>query len=695
MWWSEVAHDWRIFDQEQYANLGDSSAYEKSVNIFRAYLESLIAAMSVTIPHVKCYPDDAENSLDLSTAKAGDRIYELVSKHNDAPLLWLHALFIYCTEGMVACYNYTDYDKKYGTYEKKKFEQQEIDETYLACQLCGHAIDEFDPTVDEQSYLCPACNSQLEPELRNKKVVVSKFVGTTDEPKSRQKLEVYGGLFVKVPNYARTQADCPYLIFAYETNYVNVMEKYPKLKEKFKGASNYGVNSTNGGVFDPYERQARLSTQYGADMPMNNLTVRNCWLRPAAFNILPDQTDVDLLKEEFPHGARVVIVNDTFAEACDEDLDDHWTITHNPLSDYIHYDPIGKLLTNVQDMISDILSLTVQTIEHGIGQTFVDPGVVDLDAYQQTEATPGMLFGAIPKSGKSMQDAFYEIKTATLSSEVLPFEQKVEELGQQASGALPSLFGGSQPNSSKTAAQYSMSRAQAMQRLQTPWKMFSFWWKNIFGKVIPAYIKSVVEDERLVKRDDSGNFINVFIRKTELIGKLGSVELETNDQLPANWAQKKDVIMQLLQASNPVMMQAISAPENVKLVCDAIGIGEFTIPGEADRQKQYEEIGQLIVSEPIMDPMMGMEIPSVPIEPLADNHLVQAEICRHWLVSDPGRLAKLDNPSGYKNVLLHLQAHVTAFQEQQMNAAPAEQPVEETNPKPIAAQVKKNVTAVN
>src|SRR3990167_4764797 len=102
VWWSEVAHDWRI------------AAFDKPINIFRAYLESIIAALSVTVPPIKCFPDDAENNLDLETAKAGDRIAKLVFKHNDAPLLWVHALFIFCTEGMIAAYNYAKEDKSYG-----------------------------------------------------------------------------------------------------------------------------------------------------------------------------------------------------------------------------------------------------------------------------------------------------------------------------------------------------------------------------------------------------------------------------------------------------------------------------------------------------------------------------------------------------------------------------------------------------
>src|SRR6187431_3588190 len=107
VYYSEVAHDWRIPESERAGEDSDQGFYDKPVNIYRAYLESIIAALSVTVPPVTCYPDDADNPLDVTTAKAGNKIAELVFRHNDMPLLWLHALFIHVTEGMTACYTYS------------------------------------------------------------------------------------------------------------------------------------------------------------------------------------------------------------------------------------------------------------------------------------------------------------------------------------------------------------------------------------------------------------------------------------------------------------------------------------------------------------------------------------------------------------------------------------------------------------
>jgi hypothetical protein len=224
-----------------------------------------------------------------------------------------------------------------------------------------------------------------------------------------------------------------------------------------------------------------------------------------------------------------------------------------------------------------------------------------------------------------------------------------------------------------------MSRAQALQRLQNTWKMLTIWWKTVFSKAIPLYIAEIAEDERSVDIDEQGNFVNVFIRKSELEGKIGRIELEANENLPITWSQRKDIYMQLLESQNPHVLQALASPENIKNLSEAIGLDDFIIPGEADRQKQYEEIRQLINSEPInqpaspeetmmaiesgMPPPEDVEVSSVEIDPDLDNHDIEADICRTYLVSEAGRLLRIENPVGYKNVLLHMKSHMQMIQQ--------------------------------
>jgi len=354
-------------------------------------------------------------------------------------------------------------------------------------------------------------------------------------------------------------------------------------------------------------------------------------------------------------------------------------LTENPLSDYLHFDPLGQSLVSVQDITNDLISLILQTIEHGIGQTFADPGVLNFNAYEQTSTLPGGIFPATSKTGKSIGDGFHELRTATLSSEVMPFSQLIQSMGQTVSGALPSIFGGQLEGAGgDTASGYSQSRAQALQRLQNTWKLFTTTWKEMFGKIIPMYINLVKEsgDERDVQRQDDGNFVNVLIRKAELEGKIGKVELEANENLPLTWTQKKDLMMTLLQATNPKIMEILNAPENISLIHEALGLVDFYVPNEDDVIKQYDEIKLLLASDPLPNPndIDGTmpELPSVEIDPTFDNHPVEFEICRKWITSEAGRQTKMDNQAGYLNVLLHGKMHFQQIQMQQMQQQQAQ-----------------------
>lgn len=693
VYWSEVAHDYKVYNRDTTSMDTDQDYYDRPVNVFKAFLETIIAALSIQIPAINCVPDDATNPLDLSTARGGEKIAELVYKHNNVMFLWLQALYIYCTEGMMACRCYSKADKEFGEYEKEKIEN--VEEEAYVCPVClarvpdiyfsMNEINEFSPDdddavlhniLDTEGPTCLECGTMLDPELQKSKLIVPRIVGTTKEPKSRVCLEVYGGLYVKVANYAKTQGGTPYLIFAHETHYSMALECYPDLKNKLPhgGWSNIGIS-------DPYEQYGRLNTQYRGEFPSENVTIKETWLRPAAFNILPEDK-IKKFKKLFPDGVCVAMADDIVAEYYNASLDDEWTLTRNPMSDFMVHEPLGELLTNIQDITNDLISLTLQTIEHGIAQTWADPAIVSFNGQRQIEAMPGTLTPTKPVPGsRNISDSFHTTSTASLSAEVFNFYQIIQQLGQFVSGALPSLFGGAQgQGSSGTASEYAMAKGMALQRLQTPWRMMTIWWKEIFGKVIPLYIKNMVDDEKFVEKDDMGNFINVFIRKAELDGTIGSIELEADEKLPITDEQQADIIMQLMNLNNDEIVQALMDPENLPYIAKIIKIPSFRIPGEEDRQKQYEEINELINSTPIppspeemmMAQTTGQPIedqPSVPIDPDVDNHQIEATICRSWLIGPAGRLAKVENPSGYQNVLLHMKAHLQIVQQQMLQQA--------------------------
>src|SRR5688572_31601438 len=96
---------------------------------------------------------------------------------------------------------------------------------------------------------------------------------------------------------------------------------------------------------------------------------------------------------------------------------------------------------------------------------------------------------------------------------------------------------------SDTASEYSMSRAQALQRLQIIYKMISFFWTDVESKAVKGYAKNMKTDEKIVKQQGKNSFVNVWIRKAEMNGEVGQVEPELSEQFPLAWSQKRDIIM--------------------------------------------------------------------------------------------------------------------------------------------------------
>lgn len=668
IFFSEVAHDWRVPKTKDQG----SSYYDKPVNVYRAYLESIVAALSITVPAIRCVPEDAANPSDLITGRAGELISKQLYRDNNLPLLWIKGLYILTTEGMIAVHNYPKEDEKYGTYEDKVYEPAIESVITRTCVNC-------DSTLVDDDY-CPHCLDFVEGMNKEELIEVEQLKEVLTKSKSRQCFEPYGFTNVKVPFHTKKQQDISYLIFSQEVHYSIIRQKYNiDIEPSYSDSDTY------------YERWARQPIVYGAEEGESVVTERQFWFRPSYYWIL-DEDKRKKLEKKYPNGVKVCMANEHFCRAESAKLDDEWTIAENPLSDFLHHEPLGQVLVNVQDIVNDMIALVIQTIEHGIPQTFADPDVLNFELYSKVEATPGTIFPAKPRTGQQLGQAFHEVKTATLSREVEVLINRILELGQLCSGALPSLFGGQQPQGgSGTAAEYSMSRAQAQQRLQTIWKMFVSLWERVFTKVIPLQIEEMKYDEQFVDTDSMGNYVNIFIKRAELTGKIGRVYLESAENMPITVAQKKDALMELIQIQHPAIMQALTSPENVPLLKQVIGIPEFTLPGQDSIEKQYEEIQLLLQSGPMPseNPMMP-EMSSVQVDPDVDDHIIEAETCKRWLVSPAGRESKRDNPDGYRNVLLHTKEHMMFIAPPPMPEMPGKGPKKATEQPPINPEDQNN-----
>jgi len=680
IYWDVVARDWRPYEEGIRGANPEFTEEDigRVINVYRAYGESIIAGLSSTIPGVRFAPDNADNPDDISTAKAYGKIANLIQVHNNASILIVKALFTLFNQGFVACYNYNHTSPEFGTIKTPKTIEEEYEVEKNFCPNCGSEIEEVD-TVEEEGQIfnvamCPTCMEvvQPEPEIQTQKRLIETY---EDCPKAREILEIYGPLNVKVPFYVSKLQNSPYLILETEHHYSLAVSLFPHLEDKIQ----LGTSADSS-----YERWARQPSE-ARDMDQSDLvTFRRVWLRPWAYYMIEDKGQREHLKKTYPNGVYYLLINETFAEAFEENMDDHWTITQNPTSMYIHAAPLGRMLVDIQDMTNDMYNLTLRTILYGIPMTFAEANAIDWDKFANSPSEPGNVYPAKVQPGQNLSGMFHTVKTATLSKEVDTFDQRLLGAGQFVSGAFPSIYGGTLEGGSGTYKEYESSRNQALQRLSLIWKMLNIWWKDSAFKACKEYANNLVGDESYAKRTGE-SYINVWIKKAELQGKVGEVEAESSDQFPITENQKRTTMMEFIANPSPVMQAIISHPENIGLVARLVGFGELYIPGNDQRNKQLVENLMLMNSEPIptaelqMDelgqpvldemgqPQMVLQS-SIPIEPV-DNDEIHSETSQAFIISDAGQYLKATNPTGYQNIFLHWQAHqqnIAMKAEQQM-----------------------------
>lgn len=669
IFWSEARQEWLSpVDANRLgwdATTGMSQEeYDYVINIYRAHGESVIAALSSQVPVVRFPPDDAENEEDQIASVSYSKVADLIAKHNKAKLLQFQALLCFWNEGLVAAYHYNKSDKKFGTYKIQNFK------TTATCPQCGGAQkvnpeelqtrpkevplpDEADEAEVPQEHnaeqmelippQCPQCGeeTQLSHELD----------GESEYAKNRTVIDVFGPLHVKIPVYARSQAECKYLVLYQEISRGELYDLYPELLET-------EPSSLSGD--DVYERSARTPSSYAGigtfDTNKDLVTYKRFWIRPSFYNEL-GRNYVDVikyLKETYPEGCMVAMAGGDFLSVSASILDDHWSIGKAGLSRFIHADALGQPLMPIQKMTNTLANLTEETIEHGIPATYADEDTLNFEAYSQTVSRPGMLTPVRRTPGESISDSFYTGERATLSKEVSLQNAYLEKMSQFVVGSFPSIYGGDAK--SRTASEYSQSRQMALQRLSIAWTNFCYWWSTLMGKAAKLFVSAMVADEKFTTYQN-GSYITVWIRRAELVGKVGDVEPEGSDSFPATIGQKQALILKLMELQSPELNEAIFDVANRGILSTILGFPEFHIPGEDQRIKQAVEIQAILRGEQVM-PIMEI-----------DDHQTHFAECKNFLVSLTGQDLQRTQPELFQKVLEHAMMHKQLEAQQMMQQA--------------------------
>jgi hypothetical protein len=652
--WGDQSQDFEDVE-EQFGSFSD-----KVVDIFRGHGEAIISALASQIPALRFSPDDADSIEDLQTARTYSKIADLIQKHNKAKLVFLKALFFLAVHGMVASYRYKDSDLAYGSYTVPVYDKETVESTRYECETCGYT--ENGEEREGNWNICPNCGTEEAGKEIKEKQEVPILVRNEQYPKTRVKLDIFGPLQFKVPYYARNQSECGYMILYGDQAKDTVTSIFPDLEKEIQGE---GMENA-----DRFSRSA-YSSEFDAEYKQRHLiTVKKCWLRPSVFYRESEEDKRKELQKRFPSGCVVTLLGKTniFVSVEEESLDRRWEIGQAGLSTYIHSDPILRPLVEIQEMRNQLVNLIMETINHGIPSDFADPETINFDTYGRFEAVPGYIYKAKPRRpGDPLANSFYTQNRATLSREVALFLQQLDKDAQFSIGSFPSVYGGPSEGKSRTFSEYAASRQMALQRLSIAWTYIVDWWVRTISGSVELYKECVVEDERYTKFEN-GNYINVWIKQSEMNGKIGGVEAEASETFPVSQTQIKDLLLRLIELNNENINTALYNPENSKIIQDALALTELRIPGEDQRIKQSSEINELLKNGPISENQS-----TIPVEPLVDDHAIHMSILKSFMVSEIGMEEKRVNPEGYANLNAHMLEHQMVMQAQLMQAMMSQQ----------------------
>lgn len=681
LYWNEGARSWQsVWDAHEAGLVDDEDVedYDRDINFYRPLLESVIAAASIEIPRIHFVPAKASDPLDILTAREATKVSTYLDIVNDSRERIHDAYFILSNQHFAAGYLYMDEDgKKYGYDDEPVMGMVDKTRQMDICPNCVAPMDgapdappmdpsQMDPSMypmgqlpDQQmgQKICPNCQSSVVPQPDEATYQEEDVVGYNQVPRNKVCIEIYGPQNVKLPFWVKNLAATPYLEFYKEVPVAFLAQMYEDKAEAILQTAQ-GDNSK----YDRWARDPIVGRGYGSGRADRG-THRLIWVRDWALNGINDPTLRKKVKEQYPDGALIIMVNEIFVKCVASKLDEHWAITETAFSDTVHDDPGGKAIIPTCEIQNDMIQLWVENIKHNIPQTFIDAQLLDLKEYSKISSRPGLMTPVKRIPGMNISNGIHETRAVTISQESAGLYHIAEQVSQFASGAMPSIFGGVLQSGSRTAHEYDASRQAALQRIALKLGTVNSWWARLKLKAVEMYKANAKKSQEYSARSGQ-SYKPVIIDPENLQGLIDHALPEDSSMFPTTWSQKRDFMVQALSSGNMQMIQLLFHPENSTLLKELIGIPEMFVPGEQDRMKQLWEISELLKSPPIELPQMGpmgaqmQEHSSITPDPHTDNGPAHILTLQSWLNSEEGREAQKNNPEGHANVMAHLMEHI-------------------------------------
>jgi hypothetical protein len=512
---------------------------------------------------------------------------------------------------------------------------------------------------------CPQCGRPLSeinfrpPEYGD----VPVEIGTKLVPKGMEIISLHGGLELRLPPWCGDFKDYPYLGLVLE-NHISA------LRGTFGARAKNLQGGWGAGPYDSWDRFARLAlveptVSYYGTANQNLVTFKRYWLKPSLFYMILQKEKRESLLNIFPDGAYIAFADtQKLLDARNERMDEHWRVCHAVEGPGAYTPALGSSTISIQKRYNTIHNFIMEWVEYAAaGQgTFINANVINYKALKSHRKAPGMIYPVRMAVGAPIANNIYETRPGQIAGELFRYADDLKTLGEFTSGAVPTVAGGTEMSLKPTT--YLSDKESALGRLFPAWLHLKEFWSDVKVLGVKEFSRWRTHDEQYSLIGADGEAQGRIIRLTDLNGNFDAYP-ETNEQFPVLWQQMQQVFMQLVTSQDPYIHEILSDLDNAAFGKAMLGLPDLYVPGEDDRLKQRHEIALLLTQKPTVggmtvNPQTGQQQPqlmaSIGID-WEDNDPIHELTVRKWAVSSEGLRAKVENPWGYKNVILHGAMH--------------------------------------
>lgn len=668
------------------SNADDEELYRFNNNIYQMLCLSFMAALSAGIPKVRYQPEDADDEMDLATARRASTMMAIVERKNNVSSLQKQELLHLWTGGCYFSYSryVIDADRAGVTQQPviQPVDTQVSPDRFL-CPNCGDVTpaDEIGPWTQP---MCPNCRYQFGEEdfHPSESLPIPQEVGTQEVPNGMVMINIFGLMNVDAAPYATDLYETPILDLEVETDIAAIRGNYPAAWTKL--SESVGVAGTPEGDSD---RVARIQQTSSAAMRSGYLanrliTYSRCWIQPWAFNHIDDQETAEGLKKKFPTGCKLVSVGDTeFLEATPSKLTENWTWCGTVRGMGIYPFAVGDAALDVQDRINDTANIIHEHMDRTASPTIlIDDDIVDSEALAGKSMPPGRMTPVKRRNqqmNKPLSDIMFQPQFH-VDSKIYDYGENLIQLAQLVSGVLPQIFGGSDPNVKTASGQQQMLNT-ALGRLNLFWDQIREEHARRAENCVKSFAKNMGDKVRFVERSEDNGFENEYVMLSEMQGSFEAYP-ESDQGFPSTYAEIRDRLMQMMaDVNNPFVQAFMGDPDNIKVVARYLAPPDIKVPNDDARTKYKRIIGELAKSEPfeVMPEeaaAFGMQVMAPTFLPQTDAGLMLpdpdfdaphydmiVELCIKWGMSN--WKMRETNPAGYENVRAYLRLAAQKQQE--------------------------------